>query len=115
MENNDIHLKQSDDSIRIQDLLNICLKKWYWFALSLAITTGVAAIYILTTPPVYTRSALLLLKDDGNGKSSGDAAGVLGDFDLFRTSTNINNEIQSLQSPAIMHDVVKRLKLNVNY
>lgn len=44
-----------------------------------------------------------------------DAAGVLGDIDIFQTSTNVNNEIQSLQSPSVMLDVVKRLHLDVNY
>ena len=37
------------------------------------------------------------------------------DFDLFQTNTNVNNEIQSLQSPAVMLDVVKRLHLDINY
>jgi len=39
----------------------------------------------------------------------------MGDFDLFQTNTNVNNEIQSLQSPAVMLDVVKRLQLDISY
>ena len=107
--------KQADDFIRIQDLFHLCLGKWYWFVISLAITIGAAAVYLLTTPPVYTRSASLLIKEDSKGNSMGDAAGVLGDMDLFQTSTNVNNEIQSLQSPSVMLDVVKRLHLDINY
>lgn len=107
--------KQADDFIRIQDLFHLCLGKWYWFVISLAITIGAAAVYLLTTPPVYTRSASLLIKEDSKGNSMGDAAGVLGDMNLFQTSTNVNNEIQSLQSPSVMLDVVKRLHLDINY
>lgn len=107
--------KQTDDFIRIQDLFYLCLNKWYWFIISLAVTIGIAIIYLLTTPPVYTRSASLLIKEDSKGNSLGDAAGLMGDFDLFQTNTNVNNEIQSLQSPAVMLDVVKRLHLDVNY
>ena len=107
--------KQADDFIRIQDLFYLCVNKWYWFAISLAVTIGIAVIYLLTTPPVYTRSASLLVKEDSKGNSLGDAAGLMGDFDLFQSNTNVNNEIQSLQSPAVMLDVVKRLHLDVSY
>ena len=74
-----------------------------------------AVVYLLTTPPVYTRSASLLIKEDSKGNSISDATGVLGDIDLFQTSTNVNNEMQSLQSPAVMLDVVKRLHLDISY
>ena len=108
------NVKQSDDFIRVRDLLNICIAKWYWFVISLAITIGVEIIYILSTPPVYTRSASLLIKEDGKNGSAVDA-GVLSEIDIFQTSTNVNNEIQLLQSPSVMLDVVKRLHLDVNY
>lgn len=107
--------KQADDFLRIQDLFYLCLGKWYWFVISLVITLGVAVFYLLTTPPVYTRSASLLIKEDSKGNSVSDAAGVLGDIDIFQTSTNVNNEIQSLQSPSVMLDVVKRLHLDISY
>ena len=113
--NNPTKPKQTDEFIRIQDLFYLCVSKWYWFVISLAVTISVAVIYLLTTPPVYTRSASLLIKEDSKGNSVSDAAGVLGDIDLFQTSTNVNNEMQSLQSPAVMLDVVKRLHLDVSY
>lgn len=114
-QNNISRPKQADDFIRIQDLFYLCVNKWYWFVISLAITVGIAIVYLLTTPPVYTRSASLLIKEDSKGNSLGDAAGVMGDFDLFQTNTNVNNEIQSLQSPAVTLDVVKRLHLDISY
>lgn len=107
--------KPADDFMRIQDLLSLCLEKWYWFVVSLAITVCAAAVYLLTTPPVYTRSAAVLIKEDSKGKPRGSVAGVLGDIDIFRTSTNVNNEIQSLRSPSVMLDVVKRLHLEISY
>ena len=113
--NNPTKPKQTDDFIRIQDLFYLCVSKWYWFVISLGVTIRGAVIYLLTTPPVYTRSASLLIKEDSKGNSISDAAGVLGDIDLFQTSTNVNNEMQSLQSPAAMLDVVKRLHLDVCY
>ena len=105
----------ADDFISIQDLLRLCLAKWKWFVLSLAVCLCVAAIYLLSTPPVYTRSASILIKTDSKGQSVTDAAGVLGNVDIFQTNTNVNNELISMQSPSIMLDVVKRLNLYMNY
>ena len=107
--------KQSEEFMRIQDLLYLCASNWYWFALSLMITLGAAVLYIKVTPPVYTRSASILIKEDSKGKSLSADAGSFADLGLIQANTNVNNEIISLQSPAIMTDVVKRLHLNMDY
>lgn len=107
--------KQTEDFVNIQDLLYLYLSKWYWFAISLAITLAIAVLYIKTTPLTYVRTASILIKEDSKGSSlSGDVSG-LSDIGLFQTNTNVNNEILSLKSPAIMLDVVKRLHLDINY
>ena len=109
-------LQESGGSgINVKDLLYLCLAKWYWFVVSLVVVVGATVLYLLTTPPVYTRSASLLIKEDSKGNSLTDAAGVLGNMDIFQTSTNVNNEMQAIQSPSVMYDVVKRLHLDVNY
>ena len=111
-----IQLEENESSMSIKDFLYLCLAKWRWFVLSLVVVLGAAVLYLLTTPPVYTRSTSLLLKfEQGPRSSITDAAGVLGDLNLFQSYTNVNNEILSLQSPALMTEVVKRLGLNVNY
>ena len=111
-----IQLEENESSMGIKDFFYLCLAKWRWFALSLVVVLGAALLYLLTTPPVYTRSTSLLLKfEQGPRSSITDAAGVLGDLNLFQSYTNVNNEILSLQSPALMTEVVKRLGLNVNY
>lgn len=107
---------KADDFIRIQDLYYLCLARWRWFVLSLVICLGIAAIYLLKTPPVYTRTASLLIKEESKGQSlSGDVGSAFSDLGLFQSNTNVNNEVISLQSPAVMYDVVKRLHLDVDY
>ena len=109
-------LQGSRNSLSFKEFFYLCLGRWWWFALSLVLVLGAGVAYILRTPPVYTRSASLLIKEEnGGGGALSDAAGVMGDLNLFRTKTNVNNEMQSLQSPAVMMDVVKRLGLNVSY
>lgn len=107
---------KTDDFIRIQDLYYLCLAKWRWFVLSLVVCLGIATIYLLKTPPVYTRTASLLIKEESKGQSlSGDVGASFSDLGLFQSNTNVNNELVSLQSPAVMYDVVKRLHLEVDY
>lgn len=107
---------KADDFIRIQDLYYLCLAKWRWFVLSLVVCLGIATIYLLKTPPVYTRTASLLIKEESKGQSlSGDVGASFSDLGLFQSNTNVNNELISLQSPAVMFDVVKRLHLEVDY
>lgn len=107
---------KADDFIRIQDLYYLCLAKWRWFVLSLVVCLGIATIYLLKTQPVYTRTASLLIKEESKGQSlSGDVGASFSDLGLFQSNTNVNNELISLQSPAVMFDVVKRLHLEVDY
>lgn len=107
---------KADDFIRIQDLYYLCLAKWRWLVLSLVVCLGIAVIYLLKTPPVYTRTASLLIKEELKGQSlSGDVGDAFSDLGLFQSNTNVNNELISLQSPAVMYDVVKRLHLEVDY
>lgn len=107
---------KTDDFIRIQDLYYLCLAKWYWFIISLVVCLGIAGIYLLKTPPVYTRTASILIKEDSKGQSlSSDISSAFTDMGLFQSNTNVNNELISLQSPAVMYDVVKRLHLEIDY
>lgn len=106
---------QQDDFLRIQDLLYLCLARWKWFVLSLAVTIGAATVYLLHTPAVYTRNASVLIKEDSNGKSVSSDLESFSEFGLFQSSTNVNNELIAFQSPALMIEVVKRLHLDMNY
>lgn len=106
---------QTDDFLRIQDLLYLCLAKWKWFVLSLAVTLGFATVYLLQTPSVYTRTASVLIKEDSKGKSVSSDMDAFSDLGLFQSGTNVNNELIAFQSPALMTEVVKRLRLDMNY
>lgn len=108
--------KQSpEEFITIKDLLLLCAGKWYWFVISLVITISVAILYIKKTPPVYTRTALLLIKNDSQNKGGATDMEAFSDLGIFQSNTNVNNEIISLQSPSLMYDVVKRLHLETSY
>ncbi len=106
---------QQENIISLKDLFFLCLSHWKWFVISLAVTLGIAFYYLLTTPPVYTRWASIVIKEGNSSSSMSDISGVMGDVDIFQSNANVNNELISFQSPAVMLDVVKRLHLDVNY
>ena len=107
----------SEDFIGIKDIWMLCLGRWQWFVYSLIVCLGLAVAYLLRTPPTYTRSASLLIKEDakGNAKSFSDQLSTFSDMGMFKSSSSVDNELIAFQSPALMLEVVKRLELDVNY
>ena len=105
------------DYLRLQDLLAISISRWKWFLLSLVLFVGLAVIYLLTTPPVYTRTTSLLIKE-GDKKGSSSLSSVVSAFaemGIFSANVNVNNELASIQSPDVILEVIRRLNLDVDY
>ena len=107
--------KSTDDFIRIQDLWGMFVPRWHWFVLSLFAALAVATFYLLSTPNIYTRTAAILVKDDSKSGSSTNAMSEFSDLGIFKSNTNINNELLTLKSPTLMTEVVQRLGLNETY
>ena len=107
---------RASDSLRLKELFYLCLAKWKWFAISVAVTVGLAVLYILRTPPVYTRSAFLMVKEDSKGKAIGsDVASMFADLGLSQANANVNNELLAMQTPAAILETIKRLNLDIDY
>ena len=107
---------QTEDFIRLQDLLFLCLAQWRWFILSLVVTCGIATYYNLTTPNVYQRTASLMIKDESKAQGIGsDVASMFSDMGMGNMKSNVNNELIAIQSPAVLLETGKRLKLDVDY
>ncbi len=100
-------------AVPMTDILYRTLHYWPWVLLSVFICVGVGVIYLLRTPNIYTQSASILIKDDTKGKSVGGEE--FADLGLFQSNTNIQNEITTLKSSTLMGEVVKRLRLDINY
>lgn len=103
-----------ENNLNVKDILFLCLSKWYWFVISLALCLGVATYYLLTTPPVYSRTASILIKESGR-RGSGGVESQFSDLRVFNVNTNVNNEMRTLMSADLMATVVKRLGLEINY
>lgn len=103
-------------SMQVKDFFLICTAKWHWFIISVIVCVSMAVLYILKTPPVYTRSAYLMVKEDSKGKSIGsDVSSMFADIGLTKSNANVNNELLAMQMPATILEVVRRLDLNTDY
>ena len=108
--------QQEESTLEIRDLVYLCLAKWQWFAISLVVCLGLAVLYLLTTAPTYQRTATLMIKDDSKSKSIGsDVASMFSDMGLAAGQNNVYNELNAIQSPAILLETGKRLNYDIEY
>lgn len=102
----------SFDALRLKETFFLCLSHWRWFALSLLVTLGGAVLYLKTTPPVYVRTASILIKSDDKKSGTEEPLKELG---IIQTPSNLTNEMLFLKTGTMASEIVSRLKLNVEY
>lgn len=98
-------------AVLFKSLFAQILKYWYWFVLSLILALAVGWFQVKRTPPVYLRSASIMVKT--NGSDGMDK--TMRELGIDQTSTNITNEILLMKSSVVADEVVRRLNLSVNY
>lgn len=93
--------------------MEIVIANWRWFVISLVITMGYAITYLQKTPPIYNRSATVVITNDYIRSTES----VLNEpnQNYVSNSYDAENEILFFKSHRIMPEVVKRLNLNVSY
>lgn len=108
---------EEESSLNLSDLWMMFAPRWKWFAGCLLFALVCASCYLLTTPPIYQRSASILIQDRENKATRSSLKSVSGlkDMGLFTTNTNVKDEMYVIQSPSLMMEVTKRLKLNDVY
>lgn len=117
MEENIIRTQVSEEEevFSLKDFLTQCLAKWQWFFASMVIFCCIGVFYILRQQPVYSRSMAVLIQDQDGGGGVSDISNAFSSMGLVASNTNVNNELISLTSPAVMYEVIQRLGLDVNY
>lgn len=100
------------NSFSLKDFITNCLSQWKWFVVSLIFFVALGLLYVIRQQPVFTRTMSVLIQDESNTGGL-DVASAFKGFGIGGASTNVYNELISLQSPAVMFEVVKRLNLNI--
>ena len=101
------------NAFSVKDFLISCLAQWKWFVLSVIFFVAIGFMYVIRQQPVYSRTMSVLIQDENNSGGL-DVASAFKGFGIGGASANVYNELISLQSPAVMYEVVKRLNLNIN-
>ena len=97
------------------NLFAVLVLNWQWFLLSLIIFVCGALIYLRYSEPVYKVSARMLIKDENKKRNPAQMLSNVEDLGFLSNSTGIENEVEILQSRMLLRDVVKDLKLYVEY
>ena len=104
---------QPNDSLSIKDMLMVCVRYWPWFLLSVTVIMGATILYLLCTPRVYTRTASILVKS-GSSKRNSEMR-MYEELGVTNLTSDINDEVVAIHSPAAIYDMVKRLHLDLDY
>ncbi len=98
------------------DFIRLCLKRWKWFVLWVAIMTAVTVLYLVVKQPSWKQSAEVLVKDQtGVGDLQAQFGGLASTFGLFGAPTTVYNEMIAMKTPFVIDRVVERLHLDVLY
>lgn len=107
---------QREQEFNLRKIIKPFTKKWYWFVLSLIITTFLAILYIIFSTPVYKIQSSVLIKDAKKMSSASGDFGVLSGLGGFAGmgTNSIENELEIFKSKKIVEDVANDLKLQVS-
>lgn len=98
-----------DDSIDFKRYLSLFLSNWYWFAIALFITLGIAYAKNRYSEEIYTVSSTLLIKDDQFGGGNAGLTNIFPGTNAFKSEQNLKNEIGILRSFSLNYRVMKEL------
>lgn len=104
--------EQDPELLNWEDALYLFSSRWHWFALSVVAALCIAVFYLFKTAPVYTRTTQVLIKDENKNGGNGTIQ-TFSDLGIIANASNISNEILTISTPVMMHEVVRRLGLDL--
>lgn len=116
MDQREIEQLLSEETLDIKKYINLVLRYWYWFAISLVTCMAIAYIVTKSTANVYELNSTILIRDDKNRTSATGAEALLSELSLVANTKSIQNEIGILKSYTIAFNTIKQLQdFHTNY
>jgi len=105
---------EQQDEISIIEIFIHYLRFWKYFILSVIICLGLAYAYLLYTTPAYRVFSKIMINDDKKGQMV-DMTSAFSDIGILQPKSNVDNEIEVLNSQTLLKSVVDSLRLNISY
>ncbi|MEO6346345.1 MAG: polysaccharide biosynthesis tyrosine autokinase [Aquaticitalea sp.] len=97
------------------NIVELYLSKWKWILLSLLIALTVAYVNIRYSSFQYKAMATIKLKQDENSKKLSEISAVQNYGIFANDASKVEDEVEIIKSRTIIRQVVKDLKLNIQY
>lgn len=112
MSNNNINSEENE--INLSVVLDILRQYWKYYLLSVVLCLIVGVVYLQNKKRIYQVTAKVLLKDNEKGTFSSQTD-MLADFGFQATNSNVENEIEVLNSKSVVQMAVMHSGLYVRY
>jgi capsular exopolysaccharide synthesis family protein len=94
----------------LEEMLAKYIRRWAWFAVSVAVCLGAGTLFLLSRDAQYRVSLHAMLNEEKSSPTATDAQ--LEALGIHSTVNNLENEIAILHSPDLMAQVVRALHLD---
>ncbi|CAN5576304.1 tyrosine-protein kinase [soil metagenome] len=96
----------------LSHLLYPLRKRWYLVMICIAVSCIIATRYLYMVTPVYQANATLKIEDPQQGVANSN---LYRDFDVFKTNTKVQTEVEVLKSRSLFEKALERLDFFVEY
>lgn len=110
--------QNNDTTLSIKDLLFSAWSIKWWCLASIFVFLLLAGLYIYRSPSIYTRTAKIIVDENGQSSALKDItsfSNALYRRSTFSSGVNVYNEVEALASPDLMESVILKLGLETNY
>ena len=105
----------NDEFLDVKKTIQLIIRKWYYFALSLAVCMSLAYIYIKTSDKIYEVNATIQLKDNSIGDKGVSEKNIIQGLGLLSGNPEIEDEIGILKSFSMTSQALNNLNFDITY
>ena len=100
----------TESFITISDLYRLCIARWRWFVVVVSVALFLAVCYLIKTPFLYTRKAVVMVREESLGKNTTEKNGnEFNDIGFVKQKSSVTNVIRQYKSLGVLMEVAHRL------
>ena len=102
--------KTTDSFLTIIGLWHLCVARWRWFVASVLFCLLIAVNYLIVTPFLYTRKAVVMVREETLGNNSTEKnSAEFNDMGFVKQNSNVTNVMRRYTSLDVLMEVAHRL------